>query len=48
MHPIASPTLVHEFEPIQTQGTIELDNNNLCVDDDMFVVEEDKTNMIAP
>ena len=46
--PIALSASVHEFEPTQAQGVMELNHINLCVDDDIVdVVEEDKTNMIA-
>ncbi|TYK26688.1 Retrovirus-related Pol polyprotein from transposon TNT 1-94 [Cucumis melo var. makuwa] len=45
--PTDSP--VYEFEPTESQGTTELINNNLGVEDDIVdVVEEDKTNIIAP
>ncbi|KAA0052840.1 reverse transcriptase [Cucumis melo var. makuwa] len=41
--------LVHESEPTQAQGTIELNNDNLYVEDDIVdVVEDDKTNMTIP
>ncbi|KAA0050772.1 reverse transcriptase [Cucumis melo var. makuwa] len=47
--PTALPTPVHEYEPTQAQGTTELNNNNLCVEDDIVdVVEDDRTNMMVP
>ena len=44
--PTLPSALVHESKPTQAKGTIELNNNNLCVENDIVdVVEVDITNM---
>ena len=46
VHPTAPSTSVHESKPTQAHGMTKLNNNNLCIEDDIIdVVEKDMTNL---